>query len=116
MQIAPLSLRLMAAVVNGSLVMGVFLAAAMVVASRMKELPSLREAEVGSAVALAVIAALYHGALLCLCQGHAGDAVRRGLSLHFRRMKSDTRPAFRTAGGDAGFCRAYGAWRHVGDL
>ena len=71
-QIAPVSLRLMAAVVNGSLVMGAFLAAAMAVTSRMKEMPSLREAEVGSVVALAVIAALYHGLSYAFAKGTPG--------------------------------------------
>ncbi len=57
--IAPLNLRLMAALVNGSLIAGAFLAAAMVAVANAKDLPSLREIEVSSAVALLVVGALY---------------------------------------------------------
>jgi len=71
-QIAPMSLRLMAGLVNGSLVTGAFLLVAMVVASQVKVLPSLRGIEAASAVMLAVIAALYHGLFHAFAKGTPG--------------------------------------------
>jgi len=71
-EIAPMSLRLMAGVVNSSLVIGVFLVAAMVVVSHMKVLPSLRGMEVASAAVLAVITVLYHGLFYAFTKGTPG--------------------------------------------
>jgi uncharacterized RDD family membrane protein YckC len=71
-QIAPIGLRVMAGLVNGSLVMGVFLLGAMAVAPHLKVLPSLRGAEVASCVALAVITALYHGLFYAFAKGTPG--------------------------------------------
>lgn len=71
-QIAPMSLRLMAGIVNGSLVMGAFLVVAMLVASRVRVLPSLRGIEVVSGVAFAAIAALYQGLFYAFANGTPG--------------------------------------------
>ncbi len=71
-QIAPIGLRVMAGLVNGSLVMGIFLLGAMVVTPHLKVPPSLRGAEVASCVALAVIAALYHGLFYAFANGTPG--------------------------------------------
>lgn len=70
--LAPMSLRLMAALVNGSLVVGAFLVAALIVAFNVKALPPLRGVEVGAAVALAMIAALYHGLFYAFAKGTPG--------------------------------------------
>lgn len=56
---APLSLRLMATVVDGSLVMGAFLAAAQEFISRASSLPAMRQAEVAAVAGLVIISALY---------------------------------------------------------
>jgi uncharacterized RDD family membrane protein YckC len=60
LNLAPLNLRLMAAVVDSSLVMGAFLVGATQVAPHVKAVPSIRGAEVAAAVGLALICALYH--------------------------------------------------------
>jgi len=72
LDLAPMNLRLMAAVVNGSLVVGTFLTAFMVAAANAKGVPPLREAEVGAAVAIAAIAALYHGMFYAFAKGTPG--------------------------------------------
>ncbi|MGC1462754.1 MAG: RDD family protein [Terracidiphilus sp.] len=61
LQIAPTSLRIMAAIVNGALITGAFLVAIVVAASSVKDLPPLRGIGAGLAVAFALIAALYYG-------------------------------------------------------
>jgi uncharacterized RDD family membrane protein YckC len=58
-EVAPMGRRLMAAVVDGSLVVGVFLALAMAAMDKAKQLPSLHQTELGAALALAVLAVLY---------------------------------------------------------
>jgi uncharacterized RDD family membrane protein YckC len=58
-ELAPISLRLMAAVVDSSLIAGAFLALALAVLNKAKELPNLHKAELGAAVTLAVLAMLY---------------------------------------------------------
>jgi uncharacterized RDD family membrane protein YckC len=60
LELAPAGRRLMAAVVDGSLMMGVFLALAVAAMEKAKALPNLHQAELGAAVALAVLAAMYH--------------------------------------------------------
>ncbi len=70
--LAPMSRRLMAVVVNGALVTGSFLVAAMVAASRVKELPPPREMELVAAMALTVIAALYYGLFYAFANGTPG--------------------------------------------
>jgi uncharacterized RDD family membrane protein YckC len=59
LHLAHFSLRLMAAVVDGALIAGAFLAAAVVIAANAKELPSIRTTELGAAIALALIFMLY---------------------------------------------------------
>jgi len=58
-EVAPMGRRMMAAVVDGSLVVGVFLALAMAAMDKAKQLPSLHQAGLGAALTLAVLAALY---------------------------------------------------------
>ena len=71
-QLAPMSRRLMAAVVDGALIMGAFLAAAMVAMDRVTILPGIKEIEVGSAVALAVTGVLYMGIFFTLARATPG--------------------------------------------
>lgn len=56
---APVSLRLMAALVDGSLMVGAFLATTMEFVSRASSLPGMRQAEVGAVAGLAIASALY---------------------------------------------------------
>lgn len=58
-ELASLSRRLMAAVVDGALIVGAFLTAAAVAASKVHHLPSLKASEIGAVVALLVTAVLY---------------------------------------------------------
>jgi len=59
-ELAPVSRRLMAAVVDCSLITGAFLALAMAAMEKAKALPNLRQAEIGAAVALVFLGAMYH--------------------------------------------------------
>lgn len=59
LQLAPMNRRLMAAVVDGALITGLFLAAVLLFGSHMSELPPMKQIEIGSAIAWAVIAMLY---------------------------------------------------------
>ena len=72
LELAPLSQRLMAAVVNGALVMGAILGAAVVAAANVKDLPPLREIELGSVVALVVAGLLYQMLFSTLASGTPG--------------------------------------------
>jgi uncharacterized RDD family membrane protein YckC len=72
LELAPASLRLMAAVVNLALILGSFLVAAVVAAAYAKDLPSLREVEVGSAVGLLVVSALYQALFYLMAKGTPG--------------------------------------------
>lgn len=56
---APLSLRLMALVVDGALIAGSLLAAAYMVASRARVLPGVRATEIGIGIGLLIAVALY---------------------------------------------------------
>lgn len=56
---APFSLRLLAAVVDGSLMLGAFLAVTLEIVSRVSNLPPMRQAEVGALAGLAITGALY---------------------------------------------------------
>lgn len=58
-ELASLSRRLMAAVVDGALIVGAFLTAAAVAASKVQHLPSLKASEIGAMAALLVTAVLY---------------------------------------------------------
>jgi uncharacterized RDD family membrane protein YckC len=72
LELAPLSQRLMAAIVNGTLIIGAILAAAMVAAANVKDLPPVREIELGSVVALAVASLLYQMLFFTLARGTPG--------------------------------------------
>lgn len=56
---APFSLRLLAAVVDGSLMLGAFLVVTLESVSRVSSLPAMRQAEFGAAAGLAIASALY---------------------------------------------------------
>lgn len=56
---APMGVRLMAAVVDATLITGAFLAAVAVAVSNLKDLPGMREMEVGAVVALLTTGLLY---------------------------------------------------------
>jgi uncharacterized RDD family membrane protein YckC len=88
--IAPLHLRLMAAVVNGSLAAGAFLVAAMVAVANAKDLPSLRELEVGSAVAVLVVGVLYQAFFYALARATPG-MMYAGISLSTLDGQAPTR-------------------------
>ncbi len=79
-ELAPVSLRLMAAVVDGALIGGAFVAAALVAMNKVKDLPGIKEIEVGSAVALAVIGVLYLALFFTLARATPGMKYA-GLSL-----------------------------------
>jgi uncharacterized RDD family membrane protein YckC len=59
LQPAPVGLRLMSMVVNSSLIAGALVAAAAAAANNLRDLPPLREIEIGAAVAFVIAAALY---------------------------------------------------------
>ncbi len=71
-QLAPLGLRFMATLVDCALITSAFLAAAMVAATHVSQLPQLRDIEIGSALALAGIGALYHALFLVFAEGTPG--------------------------------------------
>jgi uncharacterized RDD family membrane protein YckC len=70
--LAPMNLRLMAALVNGSLVLGAGLVAFLVMAANARTFLPLREAEVGAVAALAVIGLLYHALFYAFAKGTPG--------------------------------------------
>jgi uncharacterized RDD family membrane protein YckC len=69
---APISLRLMAAVVDGLLMTLAFLAAAFVVMENAAELPGVKETELAAVLAMLVIAAVYHLFFFTLGEGTPG--------------------------------------------
>jgi uncharacterized RDD family membrane protein YckC len=71
-RLAPLSLRLMALMVDGALIMGAVLAALVVAAANMKVLPSFRAMELGAAAAMLVVSALYVSFFYALAKGTPG--------------------------------------------
>jgi uncharacterized RDD family membrane protein YckC len=72
LQPAPMNQRLMAAVVDFSLVTAAFLAAALAVSANVRVLPGIKEIELGSGVALALIAALYQAFFFILAGATPG--------------------------------------------
>lgn len=58
-ELAPMGMRLMAAVVDGALIVGVFLAAAAAVMYKVHTLPTIKGIELGSAVTLTILTVLY---------------------------------------------------------
>jgi uncharacterized RDD family membrane protein YckC len=59
LQLAPMNRRAMAVVVDGALITGIFLAAVLLAGSHVKDLPSVKELEMGVAAALAVLTSIY---------------------------------------------------------
>jgi uncharacterized RDD family membrane protein YckC len=90
LELAPMNLRLMAAMVNGSLILGTFVAAIMVAAANVKDLPPLREIELGSAVALLIVGGLYQALFYALAKGTPGMRYA-GISLRTFDGKIPTR-------------------------
>lgn len=72
LELAPMSRRLMAVVVNVSLIAGATLGACVMVAEKLKLTPSLRGVELGAAVALVVVGALYEMLFHALAEGTPG--------------------------------------------
>jgi uncharacterized RDD family membrane protein YckC len=72
LELAPFGLRSMAAVVDGALIVGAFLAAVAMVAGHIKNMPPMKEVELVSALALAAIAILYHTLFFTLAEGTPG--------------------------------------------
>jgi len=72
LQPAPAGLRAMAAVVDGALIMGAFLVTALVAAASVKELPTIKEIELGSAAALLVLCGLYQALFFTLGEATPG--------------------------------------------
>ncbi len=72
LDLAPINRRLMAALVNGSLIVATLLAAAMVAAARLNALPPLREIELAAAVGLVVVGTLYHVLFYAIAKGTPG--------------------------------------------
>jgi len=70
--LAPISLRLMAAVVDGALIAAAILAFALVAAVNAQVLPTVREIELGAAVALAFIGVLYQAVFFTLTEATPG--------------------------------------------
>jgi uncharacterized RDD family membrane protein YckC len=72
LELADMSRRLLAAVVDGTLIAGTFLAVALMAAAYMKDLPGIKEIEMGAAAALLVIGALYHVFFMTLAEATPG--------------------------------------------
>ena len=72
LQLAPAGLRTMAAAVDGALIMGAFLVAALVAAAHVKELLTIKEIELGSAAALLVLGVLYQALFFTLAEATPG--------------------------------------------
>ena len=72
LELAPFGLRAMAALVDGALIVGAFLAAAITVVGHVKSTSSMKEMELISALALAAIAVLYHALFFTLAEGTPG--------------------------------------------
>lgn len=71
-ELASFSRRAIAAVVDGALIMGAFLAAALLAAHNMDQLPSLRLLEIGTAAGLFVTGLLYQALFFTLAEGTPG--------------------------------------------
>ena len=72
LELAPFSVRSMAAVVDGALIVGAFLGAVAMLAGRIKVIPPIKEMELISVLALAAIAILYHALFFTLAEGTPG--------------------------------------------
>lgn len=71
-KLAPVSRRLMATVVNGTLIAGASLGACLMAAEKLQTAPSLRAVEIGAAVALVVVGALYQALFYGLTEATPG--------------------------------------------
>ena len=89
-ELAPLSRRVMAAVVNGSLIVGAYLASALVAVSNMQVLPGLKQLEMGTAIGGMAAGALYVTLSYVLGKGTPGMRYA-GLSLCTFDGQSPTR-------------------------
>jgi uncharacterized RDD family membrane protein YckC len=72
LELAAMSRRLLAAVVDGTLIAGAFLAVALVAAAYIKNLPGIKEVEMGAAAALLIVGALYHAFFMTLADATPG--------------------------------------------
>lgn len=72
LQLAPFGRRAMAAVVDGALITSAFLVGAVMVVGHVKTLPPMKEVEMASALALTVIAIVYHLLFFTLAAGTPG--------------------------------------------
>jgi hypothetical protein len=72
LELASFNRRLLATVFDFTLISGAFIAAAIMAANNARELPGLREIELGSAVALVVVAALYQALFFTLARTTPG--------------------------------------------
>lgn len=95
LELAPLGLRSMVALVDGALILSAFLALAAMVAGRLKSMPSMKEAELLSMLALVSIAVLYHALFFTLAEGTPGMKYA-GVSLCTFDDESPTREQMRS--------------------
>ena len=72
LELAAMSRRLLATVVDGTLIAGAFLAAVLVAEAKMNDLPGIKEIEMGAAAALLAIGVLYHAFFLMLADATPG--------------------------------------------
>jgi uncharacterized RDD family membrane protein YckC len=72
LELAPLSRRIMAAVVDATLIAGGLLAAALVAAVNVSQLPATKFIEIGAAAALFLAALLYHALFFTLAEATPG--------------------------------------------
>ena len=72
LELAAMSRRLLAVVVDGTLIAGAFLAAVLVAEAKMNDLPGIKEIEMGAAAALLAIGVLYHAFFLTLADATPG--------------------------------------------
>jgi uncharacterized RDD family membrane protein YckC len=72
LELAPIGRRFMAVVVDGALIVGAFLTAAVEAMDKFKALPSTKEIELGSAVMLTLLFLLYHAFFFTLASATPG--------------------------------------------
>ena len=89
-RVAPFSLRMMAALVDTSLIAGAFLSAAIMALASVRGLPSLREFEVGSVMAILLVATLYQSLFYILAKSTPG-MMYAGISMRTFEGRSPTR-------------------------
>lgn len=95
LELAPFGVRSLAAVVDGALIVGAFLAAAASVAGHVKAMPPMKEVELILALALTAIAILYHALFFTLAEGTPGMKYA-GVSLCTFDDESPTRAQLRS--------------------